>query len=1025
MQRSHRVRRLAVVTATTLAALAGTVFSGPVIVNAGAASRFQPLPMPAGLDVANLPSHANPDLEVSAIVRLDGASALTVSADAAASNQRVDHTQAAQQVLDSQQAVTAQLQAAGASIEGNVTTVMNAVRIRAKVKDLPAMAAIAGVTGVSVSRTYRLQNGNSDAYTGVDSVWQDLGVSGAGMTIAVIDDGIDYYHADFGGVDGQAKYEADDGLSIDPTTFPTAKVIAGYDFAGDAYDADADEPGESKVPVPDPDPLACGEHGTHVAGTAAGAGVLADGTTFAGPYDDTTLDNDFLVAPGAAPEASIESYKVFGCSGSSDDSVILAAIDAAVASGADVVNMSLGSTFGAADDPIALAVDAASAAGVMMVVSAGNEGTGAYVVGGPSTANSALSDAADDALAMSPAVDVTGAVTTVGQNSNAVEVAAPLTGELVKAGLGCTPDDFASAAGKIAVTVRGTCDRVARAQLGTTAGALGVIFINDGAGLPPIEGAIDGATIPFVGVSPVDGALFQSAIGQVITLAAGPTIANPSYQQSASFTSNGPRLGDSALKPDISAPGVSVVSARAGSGTGSIIESGTSMASPHTAGIAALVRQTHPDWDPAAVKAAMMSTASPEGVVGYDTRANGAGLVDARTAVDTVAFISTDNGLDNLSFGFQEIATGTKKTRTFHITNTSATPLTYDLTSSLDDAGTGATLTLIPSSVTVPAGGSSDVTAQLRITDPSLIPGAADNDGGAIGTISGFVIAEPRETGVGIDRLVTPLMMVPNGLSDVRATPVRNWNHHSDLAPLPYRIKLYNGGLHSGVADFYQWAITDHTGDVGDSRVPDILDVGVQSFPFDDTGPLIVFAISTAQNSNTQSLYEYDIAIDSNGDGQADFLLAGVDGGLLTTGIPDGTYASALFAADGTPVALLGASAPANGSIVEIAVPAGAMENPGKIDFSVVVQSVTPGITAFDETRVGSYSAGTPAVHAIDPQEPGTDFPYISLEPNQYVPVQVTVDRRQVHEQHALGWLVVTTDDAAGIKEADRVPLRP
>ena len=419
---------------------------------------------------------------------------------------------------------------------------LNAVRVRVKVRDLAGLAGVAGVRTVHVSRTVTIDNGTSNAYTGVTQAWEDLGATGAGVSIAIIDDGIDYYHADFGGT-GQAAYEADDGLQIEPGTFPTAKVVAGYDFAGDAYDADA-EPGnpegESPVPVPDSDPLPCGEHGTHVAGTAGGAGVLADGTTFAGPYDATTAGLDFLVAPGAAPEATLQAYKVFGCDGSSDDAVILAAIDAAVANGADVINMSLGSTFGSADEPIALAVDAASAAGVVVVMSAGNEGPGAYVLGGPSSANSGISVAAVDAVPLIPSATITGAATLVGQNSNAYDFVTPVTGALIDVGLGCTLEDFAPAVGKIAITTRGDCDRIARAILGTEAGALGVIFVNNADGLPPVEGPIAGATIPFIGVTPADGATLQAAQGSSVTLNAAIRSPTPAISSSPASPHPGP-----------------------------------------------------------------------------------------------------------------------------------------------------------------------------------------------------------------------------------------------------------------------------------------------------------------------------------------------------------------------------------------------------------------------------------------------------------------------------------------------------
>ena len=121
-----------------------------------------------------------------------------------------------------------------------------------------------------------------------------------------IDTGIDYTHANFGGPGTVAAYDANNPTIIEPGTFPTAKVIGGYDFAGNGYDADGEA--GSTTPTPDPDPLDCGDHGTHVSGTAAGQGVLANHSTYNGPYDPSIYNdpNKFVVGPGVAPKAKLD-----------------------------------------------------------------------------------------------------------------------------------------------------------------------------------------------------------------------------------------------------------------------------------------------------------------------------------------------------------------------------------------------------------------------------------------------------------------------------------------------------------------------------------------------------------------------------------------------------------------------------------------------------------------------------------------------------------------------------------------------
>lgn len=215
--------------------------------------------------------------------------------------------------------------------------------------------------------------------TGVHDARTKLNLRGAGVKIAVIDSGIYYLHPALGGCFGSG-----------------CKVAFGYDFVGDSYTYDG-----SQVPVPDADPLdncSSKSHGTHVAGIiAANASNLSSGT-FATPFPFT----------GVAPEATIGAYRVFGCSGSTGDDIITAAIYRAAADGADIINLSLGGGPRDGESIDTLAASAVSAAGHIVVASAGNDGeAGLFAVGVPAVGAEVLAVASfDNAVSFSLSMTV-------------------------------------------------------------------------------------------------------------------------------------------------------------------------------------------------------------------------------------------------------------------------------------------------------------------------------------------------------------------------------------------------------------------------------------------------------------------------------------------------------------------------------------------------------------------------------------------------------------------------------------------
>ncbi len=432
-----------------------------------------------------------------------------------------------------------------------IQRVFNGVAVRVPADQLPRIAALPGVYAIHPLPTYDVELTKTVPFVGAPDVWDALrlaGLDGSSISIGIIDTGIDYLHRTFGGPGGGYN-ENETTVISDTSFFPSARVVGGYDFAGDAYDANS---AANATPQPDPDPMDCWGHGTHVAGIAAGSGVLANGSTYAGPFQSDLDFAQFSIGPGVAPRAQLYALKVFGCNGASQ--IVEQAIEWAVdpdqdgdfSDRLDVLNLSLGSRLGSSTDPSAVAIDNAALAGVVVVAAAGNTGDTFYITAAPGVATRSISVAASSTQGL-PAP----------RQSNAL----------------------------------------------------------------------------------VDGI--------------------------ASFSSRGPRRGDSMLKPDISAPGVNIVSAGARTGNGRQTSSGTSMAAPHVAGAAALLRQLHPSWNAEEIKALLINTAGYDLLVNeaypplrYGVARAGAGRLDLATAhrSDLIFYNADNSGAVSLSFGAPSIA---------------------------------------------------------------------------------------------------------------------------------------------------------------------------------------------------------------------------------------------------------------------------------------------------------------------------------------------------------------------------------
>jgi len=1000
------------------------------------------------------------DTPVSVVLEMAGAPVAVVDADAQARGQGLsepDKHAIRQQLKARQDALQDGLTGAGASVVGQMQDAYNGIQVIVPQRNLTQLAGLPGVIAVHATQVFNPSNVNGVPFVGAPTAWGNFSVTGAGVKVAVIDTGIDYTHADFGGPGTTAAWNAAKAASTapaDPSLFGPAapKVKGGFDFVGDAYNANI----RGSVPMPDTNPLDCNGHGSHTAGTAAGFGVLSDGTTFHGPYNSTTIaSHSWNVGPGVAPGADIYAYRVFGCSGSSN--IVALAINRAVADGVNVISMSLGSDLGGTDDPTSVAAQNAFNAGIAVVASAGNAGGNAYMVGSPSTANGVLSVAAIDgsvptypgailnltkpsATAVS-AIDANAAALPSG--SFPVKVLRNATGGI---SLGCNKAEYAGTAGMVVVTARGTCARVARAVFGDEAGDAAVVMVNNTAGLPPFEGKITSnpdtgeqhtVTIPFLGVGSGDGAALLAADGGSVTLTA-TTVPNTGYKKAASFTSGGPRNPDSAPKPDVMAPGVSVASVGMGTGTQAAVMSGTSMACPMTAGIAALVKQQHPGWNGAQIKAAIMNTADPSKNLLYNSRLAGTGVVQAQNAVDSTVLATTADSLDSIKFGYVPGAGDYTANVTFSLTNNGASTATYNLSLAPNSSLRGAIITFSPASVSVAAGATSPVQVSLSMPAAAFAALPSDDTFGGLGpgaliTVRGDVVATPA-AGHATDQqtLRLPFMLVPRGLSNVVAGAPGDFSNISAAPGTPGHtisatLPISNTGIHGGTADLYAWGI--HAA-MGNGQPNNIRDVGVQVVPAAPLGGTandrgLVFLINTWGQSANQSVNEFDILIDTNGDGIPDFVVVGADLGRVLTGSFNGVFAAfTINAKTGAIVDSFLADAPMNGSTIELPTLAsdlGLSQRANGVG-TVKKQGFTYSVNAFSIVPGGMPDrTGSASINPFSPSVSSGDF--ATLTPGASTSFTLTVDTDQQKAQPALGWLVASIDDANGAPQADEVPL--
>lgn len=766
---------------------------------------------------------------------------------------------AAAAALHSQEAAIAQAKSLGGSVTFRYKVLVNAFSARLSAKAAAALAQRADVRSVQPVSIVQKSLTTSVPFIGAPQVWSTYGVRGQGMRVALVDTGIDYTHASFGGEGTVEAYDSNDPTIVEPGTFPTAKVIGGYDFVGENYDVlDADTANDT--PRPDFDPLDQDGHGTHTGSTIAGINVPGH------------------VGRGVAPAAKLYAYKVWDVGNSTDD-VLVAAYeravdpnqDGSVADAADVLSFSGGVDYGSLNSVEAKAAQRVVDLGTVFVASAGNSGNqpsgfSAYISGTPSVARGVISVAAsiDEFLALVLTINSTTAPPppVLPQEGNTVHQAwssfppdPGLTADLYDGrdvendtvSQFCDPLPANSLDGLTVLVHRGTCAGSLKTFNAQEAGADAVIIVNNALGAPTaLASGGQAVTIPSYMISKVDGQALLAEISpnqgtdvfneETVNVSIGndeqPIAA---YQDAMTgFTSEGPARLTNDLKPDISAPGFAIEAAGVATGNEAASLSGTSMAAPHVSGVAVLLRQLHPSWSPAQIKAVMMNQATRNMVDNLLTApvpatVMGAGRVQAfeSARAKSVAWPGS------LSFGLAPTPTEWSAVRSFRVKNFDSSSHGYTVTgadrySNFDPALTDITFSTngttfgATRSFTLAAGQQRQVWARLTL-DPTAITEADQENGWYyfFGSMDGTVRVSQSGTPADLLRLpwhVVPLATSDNGLSETAL----------DLTGGPATMEMTEGTA-AGVSygDLYQLGETDPAESYGEE---DIVAVGARSF---------------------------------------------------------------------------------------------------------------------------------------------------------------------------------------------------
>jgi minor extracellular serine protease Vpr len=777
--------------------------------------------------------------------------------------------------------------APAAEVLTEAQTVLNALILDVDASALPALAQDPAVERIAPVANYQMDLSETVPYIGAAAV-QAKGYNGKGIRVAVLDSGIDYTHAALGGSGNPADYAANDPTFVEPGTFPTAKVVGGYDFVGGDWTGGAGSP----PLAPDPDPLDKGSgagHGTHVAHIIGGVGGVAPGVDL---YAVKVCSSISTACSGMALIQGMEFAVDPNGDGDLSDHV-------------DIINMSLGSPYGQPfDDDLSLAVDNASAIGVLTVAAAGNGGDKPYVNDTPGAAPTALSVAQTQVPSASLQFIT---VDSVDYPAEFQPWSVPLTGTLSGPvqygdGAGGNFDGCESFAhpltGLIVLVDRGSCNFTLKiSNISQAGGLVGIIgLVAPGAPFAGGDGGERPIDIPGYMISQADSNAIKAQIGGPGVGTADPNNKLALVGQMVGSSSRGPQHENTTLiKPEIGAPGASV-SAIAGTGTGQEPFGGTSGATPMVAGSAALLLQAQPGLSPLEVKARLMNNAEtsintdPFTGLAPITRI-GAGEVRVDRAFFARAAAWEDRGTAGaLSFGFVDVG---RNLVTLHkrvrVRNYSHKDVWYSIRPTFryaDDEASRAVSLHAPWKVRVRA--HRDVTFPVEMTIKGWrLPGNFMNSGSeganpnalTANEYDGYLILDD-----GHHPIHLPWHVLPRKAANVVASPLLHFEGGTDV------VRLANIGVGTAQNDAYSLlAVSPNTPEGGpgqESPTPDIRAVGINTFPvpagYCSTNPSFIwaFAINTWERQQHLVPVVHNVDLDVDQDGIFDYEVFNFDQSL-------------------------------------------------------------------------------------------------------------------------------------------------